>query len=69
MNFKNFIRKHYLSFNIFSIILGTFIMFYALYFSDKPFSLETFKENLDNFMMYLCLLFSFLGSFIINKIV
>lgn len=67
MSFKIFIKKHYLLFNIFIIVLGTFIMFYALYFSDKPFSLKTFKENIDNIMMYLCLLFSFLGSFIINK--
>lgn len=67
MDFKEFYKKYFILIEIIYIIIGTFIMFYALYFSDKPTSIKTLRENIDNPMMYLCLIISLVGSLWISK--
>ncbi|WOC40132.1 hypothetical protein [Polaribacter sp. HL-MS24] len=64
-----FLKKHFYKFRILTITLGTLIMFYGLYFSDKPATIKTIIENKKNPMMYLCILFSFAGSLFINYII
>ena len=69
MKIKDFIIKHGFIFQIVDTILGTAIMFYALYFSNKPASLITIKNDIYNPMLYICLVISFLGSWWISKII
>ncbi len=58
-NFKIFFKKYFYKIRIIIILLGTFIMFHAYYFSDKPATLETIIQNKGDKMMYLCIFFSF----------
>jgi len=44
-------------------------MFYALYFSDKEASLKTIAYNINNPMMYVCLILSFIGAVFITKFI
>ncbi|MBP0902584.1 hypothetical protein ACFSKN_06155 [Mariniflexile gromovii] len=66
MKFRDFVLKHYTFIRVILITIGTLIMFYAFFFSDRPASFNTIKENIDNPMMYVCLLISFLGAWWIN---
>ena len=63
---KNFILKHLLIFKTLSLILGTIIMFIALFFSDKEFNIQMIVVHKSDKMMYLCLLLSFAFSFWVN---
>ena len=67
MSFKYFYKKNKIFFEVIDTIFGTLILFYALYFSDKSASIKTLKDNIDNPMLYLCLIISFLGSLWISK--
>ena len=62
MKYKSFILKYFLAFKIFSVVFGTISMFWAFYFSSKPASFGILKESINNPMMYVCLLISFLTS-------
>ena len=64
-----FLKKHFYKVRMFTIILGTLIMFYGFYFSDKSFTVETFIENGKNPMMYLCILFAFATSILIHYVI
>jgi len=69
MSFKKHLLKYLLVYKIIYIILGTLIMFYALYFSDKEASLKTIAYNINNPMMYVCLILSFIGAVFITKFI
>lgn len=46
---------------IFSII-GALIFFYAFFFYDKEFSLETIKKHKNDTKMHICIIISLLGG-------
>lgn len=68
-NIKFFFKKYFFKIRALIIILGTFIMFYFFYFSDKEFSLEIIIQNKNDIKMYVCILIAFGTSFFINFII
>ena len=66
MKYRDFVLKYYIFLRISSLAVGTLIMFCAFFFADRPSSFNTIKENIDNPMMYVCLLISFLGTYWIS---
>lgn len=66
MKYKAFIFKNFFAIRMILIAIGTLVMFYALFFSDKTMSVNTITENINNPIMYLCLFISFLGSYWIS---
>ena len=66
MSYKEFVIKHFFVIKSLTILVGIAIMFYAMFFSDKPPSFETIKNHIDDPMMYLCLMLSSIASFIIG---
>lgn len=72
MNKKKFIiflKKNYSKARIISVLIGTLIMFYGFYFSNKSFTLETLQNEITKPIMYICILFSFISSLLIHYII
>ena len=55
------------SIRVLIISISTIVLFIALYFADRPLRFETIRVNLDNPMIYVCLLISFLTSFFLER--
>ncbi len=63
---RNFIYKHYPTLKIALLIFVTIIMFIALFFNEEtPFTWDTIVKESKNYMIYICLLISFIGSYFI----
>lgn len=73
MNTKNkiklFLKKNFYTFRILLIIAGTLILFRAYYFIDKPLTIDTLVINKKSPEMYICLVFSFCISLLINYVI
>ena len=65
---KEFKKNNKIIIKIFENIFGTLIFFYAFFFIDKEFSLSTILDNLNNPVLYICLLFSLLASYLTGKV-
>jgi Na+/melibiose symporter-like transporter len=57
---KKILKNNKITMHIVYFTLGTIIMFHAYFFVDKELSLNTLIEHKNDFMMYLCIIFSFL---------
>ena len=66
---KCFLKRNFFKIRFIIILLGTTIMFHALYFSDRPFILETLIKDRKEPRMYLCLLLSFGTALLIVYII
>ncbi len=62
MKTKFYLKRNFYKIRILLIIVITIIMFYSFYFSDKPASINTIRENKDNPMMYVCIVISLFTS-------
>ena len=66
---KEFKKNNKIIIKIFENIFGSLIFFYAFFFIDKEFSLSTILDNLNNPVLYICLLFSLLASYLTGKFI
>ncbi|SNZ01285.1 hypothetical protein SAMN06265377_3122 [Flagellimonas pacifica] len=69
MKIKKKLLKNFYQFRILTIVLGTLVMFYSFYFTNKPATIETIIDNKKNPMMYLCILFALGTSLLIHYII
>ena len=56
-------------FRVLENLLGTGVFFFAFFFLDKEFTIDTIIDNQKNPMLYICILFSFIASYITGKLI
>lgn len=69
MNVQKIIRENKKTIRIIYFVLGTFIMFYAYFFTNRKFAIVTIIENKNNPLLYLCILFSFISVILIYYVI
>ncbi len=66
MSIKQRLNRNWSIINFCLIVFGTVVFFIAFYFNNKNFEMATITENLNSPRLYLCLLFSFIASLLLN---